>query len=189
MNAYRKKIFSLISDHLRDISPLNVMDYGSGDGWFAHKLYKEGIVKNVVAVDIIKRAHAYLEPQIYNGSKLPFENRYFDLVYSMDVLHHCSNPIKNLKDLLRCCGKYFLIKDHTHSNFLEWLTLVVLDIIGNYKFDVPLVFKYQYEFEWFHAIENEGFILKWFLYPAPCHSGFLGSMTNNLQFISLWERL
>ena len=38
------------------------------------------------------------------------------------------------------------------------------------------------------VIEDAGFVLRQLIYPARCHTGALGWATNQLQFVSLWER-
>jgi hypothetical protein len=110
------------------------------------------------------------------------------MAYSVDVLHHCSDPRERLLDLLRCTGRYLLLKDHTHTGVLGRATLAVLDELGNRRFRVRSVFRYQRGWEWFTTIEDAGFRLEALIHPAPCQGRILGQFTNRLQFVGLWQR-
>jgi len=119
---------------------------------------------------------------------LPFADRAFDLGYSIDVLHHCPEPRLNLCELLRCTGRYLLLKDHTYRSRAGWLALAVMDELGNRRFGVRSRYHYQRGWEWNAAIEEAGFSLEKLVHPAVCHSGLLGRTTNHLQYIALWRR-
>lgn len=190
MNQYRQQIFSLIYSRLNPLGPLNnALDFGSGDGWFTNMFATEGLVKNVVAIDVKHLLHAQIVPLIYKGDKLPFEDKLFDLVYSIDSLHHCNNPKNSLKELARCSKKYILIKDHTYETFSDWLALCALDIKGNWGTGVECFYNYQHRFEWLNSLEQEDFKLEWFIYPMQCCSGLIGSLTKGFQFMGLWTPL
>jgi SAM-dependent methyltransferase len=189
MNAYRQRTFQFFRSLLAPLAPVpRLLDFGSGDGWFAQQFQAEGLAAAVTPVEVQPRPHALVQPVVYDGKRLPFDDGSFDLACSVDVLHHCPAPEESLRDVLRCTRGYFLLKDHTYSTSAGWLTLAALDEIGNRRFGVPSNYHYQHGWDWFSVIEGEGFVREHLLHPAACHRGALGWATNRLQFIGLWRR-
>lgn len=190
MNPYRKRIFTEVEKILIDQKPfINILDFGSGDGWFSEMFLKKEFSSNITSLDIKERTNFYLKPMLYDGGNIPFPNKYFELSFTSDVIHHSPNPKQTLKEILRCTKKKFLIKDHTFKNNFDFLTLCLLDIIGNSIPEINCPFNYQKEFEWFQTIEEEGFQLQKLIFPLSCHTRIMGKLTNHLQFLSFWERI
>lgn len=189
MNPYRQRVWKIIEEMLPARAPIaNALDFGSGDGWFARQMERSGWIENLTAVDIKRRDNVLFEPTIYDGDILPYAPRQFELVYSIDVLHHCPDPAAQLREILGCSSRYFLLKDHNYRTPVGQLELAVLDEIGNRKFGIPSLYQYQKRWEWFDIARSEGFELRKLVYPAPVHIGALGVLTNALQFVALWER-
>jgi len=190
MNSYRLAIHAemralITQSHL---TGLNALDFGCGDGWFATQLAQAHGFSNIVGVDVKKRANCSIDPVIYDGGRLPFQDRSFDVVYAVDVLHHCLDPHAALPDLSRCARRFLIIKDHTQTNVLEDWVLQALDWVGNVKFGIPSPGLYQKRFEWDDVLKSLGWSCKTRIHPLKCHTGMLGNMTNALQFMSLYER-
>jgi 2-polyprenyl-3-methyl-5-hydroxy-6-metoxy-1,4-benzoquinol methylase len=83
----------MIRELLAERGPIGrTLDFGSGDGWFASELRAAGQVGELTAIDVKRRPISIVEPMIYDGGRLPFDDRAFDLIYSVDVLHHCPEP-------------------------------------------------------------------------------------------------
>jgi SAM-dependent methyltransferase len=189
-DSYRANILEMMGRMLAPYAPLpRGLDFGSGDGWFASEMKRRGLAREVVAVDVQRRAASLVEPLLYDGRQLPFADRSFPLTYSIDALHHCPDPRASLRDLLRCTGRYFAIKDHTYRSVLGRLTLCAFDEIGNRRFGVPSLYRYQRAWSWSAWIAGEGFEPVALLHPAPCHDGLLGRASNHLQFVALWRRV
>jgi SAM-dependent methyltransferase len=189
MNSYRRRVLDLLRGVLGPHAPVaRALDFGAGDGWFAHSFAEGRLAREVVAVDVQPRARTFVPTLLYDGRRLPFADRSFDLVSSIDVLHHCPDPRASLREALRCAGRFFLLKDHTYRGPLGRAALCVLDEVGNRRFGIPSPYHYQRGREWFPVIEEQGFRLKRLVHPAPCHTGPLGWTTNGLQFVALWER-
>jgi SAM-dependent methyltransferase len=189
MNPYRQRIWTEFEKIMPSLEPqAKVLDFGSGDGWFARQMLDSGVAQNLTAYDIKLRPDAFYAPTIYDGGTLPLPDREFEMSYSVDVMHHCPDPTAQIEDVLRCTQRYFLLKDHTYRTRLGQWELCVLDEIGNRKFGVPSLYKYQRRWSWFGTIKKQGFVLRKLVYPSPCHVGALGALTNPLQFIALWER-
>ena len=190
MNPYRRRVWSLLAPILQRCKPLHkVLDFGSGDGWFASRLLAENLTRKLVALDIKRRESVYLEPCIYvPDDGLPFKDGSFDLAYSVDVLHHCDNPFSQLDELTRVSRRYLLIKDHNYSSATGRLALAVLDELGNRKFGIPSPYNYQHGLRWTDHLDRRGWVQKILVHPAPCHVGPLGLLTNSLQYVALYER-
>lgn len=189
MNPYRQRVLGLVRDVLAQVGPVDrALDYGSGDGWFARELVAQGVVAEVVAVDVQPRPEALVPARLYDGVRLPFAEREFLLSYAIDVLHHCPDPAASLRDLLRVTGRHLLLKDHTCRGSLGWLGLCVLDELGNRRFGIPSRYRYQRGWEWLDLLKAEGFEQVTLIHPARVHVGLLGAATNAWQFVGLWSR-
>jgi SAM-dependent methyltransferase len=165
------------------------LDFGSGDGWFTREIALAGIAEKVVPVDVKVWPGLVAPPVLFDGRSLPFQNEAFDLVFAVDVIHHCVDPRLALDELLRCSNRYFLIKDHSYQTFIGWCILSLLDELGNRRFRVPSPHHYQKDWSWDAHIASRGFTREALLSPTPCHVGPLGYCTNHLQFIALWRRV
>jgi SAM-dependent methyltransferase len=189
MNPYRRRIFELFRTVLQPYAALDrSLDFGGGDGWFAWSLQQAGLVKEVTPIDVQARPNTHVPVTLYDGTRVPFPDQSFDLVTSIDVLHHCPDPKASLAEAVRCSRRFFLLKDHTYRHLPGKLALAVLDELGNRKFGIPSLYLYQQRWEWSPVLEDAGFVRRELIHPASCHTGPLGWATNSLQFISLWER-
>lgn len=189
-NAYRKHTFEHLRAQLEAIGPIGrALDFGSGDGWFAHSLMESGLVEDVVCVDVMRRERHYIEPEIYEGERLPFDDRAFDLVYAVDVFHHTPDPPSSLRDALRCSRSHFVLKDHNYRRRPAKFVLAALDEIGNRRFGVPTLYKYQHDWDWLPVIEDEGFEREDLQDKIRCEPRpVLSLFVNEFQFIGRWRR-
>ncbi len=188
MSAYRLRILEQLAAALQPLEPIrHALDFGSGDGYFASQLPQRAKLTAITPVDVVERAQSFIRPQLYAGDKLPFADGAFELAYSVDVLHHCPDPMAALADLARCSSRYLMLKDHNHGGAWGKLTLGLLDEIGNRRFGIPSPYLYQHDWAWVKWIESHGFGRRLFIHPMPCHVGPL-ALTNGLQFMGLWER-
>lgn len=190
MNPYRLRIADYLLPAVSELGGLeSVLDFGSGDGWFASQFSALDGVKSLVALDVKRRQHVHYEPQIYTpGGPIPFPDASFDLVYSIDVLHHCEDPFYQLDELCRVSSKYLLIKDHTYQTSVGRWTLAVLDELGNRRFGIPSLYQYQQGSSWTEHLAQKGWMMKKRVIPMKCHTGILGLATNGLQYYALYER-
>lgn len=175
---------------LRSMGPVRrALDFGSGDGWMAARLLERGLVDEIVGVDVHRRSKTELEPTLYDGSTLPFDDRSFDLVYSVDVFHHMPDPAVGIREALRCSDRHFVLKDHTYSSWPTKLMLSVLDEIGNRRFGVRSRYHYQHGWEWLPEIEAGGFVEEALVHPLLCEDRpIIRHLANRPQFIGRWRR-
>lgn len=190
MNLYRKRIFSHLSTLLSDLPvPASILDFGCGDGWFASQVGNLWPRAKLTPIDVKRREGGLVEPIIYSpGARLPFADASFDLVYAIDVLHHCDSPQRYLDELVRVARRFILIKDHTYNGELGYLTLAILDELGNRRFGIPSPQHYQHGWEWTEHLARQGWKMRTMIHPCQCHSGLLGALSNQLQYVALYER-
>lgn len=188
MASYRDNVLALAAPCLEKIDVDSVLDFGCGDGFFATRMPAVLRSTNITPIDVYRRPNCLVEPIIYDGGVLPFEDRQFNLSYAIDVLHHCRDPLASLRDLIRCTDRYLFLKDHTYSTPIGYAALCVLDELGNRRFHIPSLYHYQKRWSWVELIESSGMRRVELLAPAPVHTGLLGAASNGLQFIGLWER-
>jgi SAM-dependent methyltransferase len=189
MLGYRQRILEVCAAVLGNrVSGARALDFGSGDGWFAASFLRRGLVSEVIPVDVLRRQSPIVEPILYSGDNLPFEDRSFELAYCIDTLHHCTDPARSLKELMRCARQYILIKDHVYSTLAGKLTLCLLDEIGNRRHGVRSLYHYQESWEWNPVIEDECFKMECMVYPARCHPPVLQPLLGRMQYIALWRR-
>jgi SAM-dependent methyltransferase len=184
---YRHRILAKVETLLRPLPIADVLDFGSGDGFFASHVRQLPQVKRLAPVDVVERKESLVVPQLYDGRRLPFDDGAFDLAYAVDVLHHCPDPLHAIDDMARCSSRYLLIKDHTYHTAAGRWTLAVLDELGNRRFGIPSPYLYQQDWRWAEHLEARGWRRVAFEHPLACHTGLLAA-TNRLQWIALWER-
>ena len=190
VSGYRDRVQRILRSVLEPHVPFRrALDFGCGDGWFAHRFEAEGWADEVLAVDVRRRCPSFARTTLYDGQHLPFEDRSFDLAYGIDALHHCRDPLGSLTELLRCTGRFLLLKDHTYRSVGGKVALMLLDEVGNRPVGVSSIHRYQRGWEWLPEIEGAGFRLEGLVHPAPCHPGLLGWATNALQFVGMWRRI
>ena len=117
---------------LREAMPLsgNILEAGTGKGHFALALAKRGY--SFVTFDISEEEQRFaklnityydLEKQvdfrIENGERTSFAEASFDVVFSVNVLHHLANPYQVIDELIRVLapGGKLVIGDFSKKGF------------------------------------------------------------------------
>jgi ubiquinone/menaquinone biosynthesis C-methylase UbiE len=142
------------------------LDVGLGAGTFASLLKNKGY--NITGVDVVNLSlYKDIQPDLYDGKKLPYKNNQFDVALVISVLHHCGLKDENKKVLaeaMRVSKKVILIED-TYRNELERKIVSAIDQIANWEF-----WKHNYltNKEWFTFIHK----MKWHTVFAKQYSQF-----------------
>lgn len=117
-----------------------VLDVGSGNGLVAEELLKLKKV-SLIAVDVTSRYNlSAIEIKLYDGKRLPFKDKAFDLVLLLFVLHHAKNPRLVLKEAARVTKN---------------LVLLFEDIAWEEKWKAELAKKWHRLMDWVSQSEGE----------------------------------
>lgn len=93
-----------------------ILDLGCGKCCTTSKLIASG--KHVTSLDVVNKG-VCVQPQVFNGSDIPYSDKTFDLGICSFVLHHTDQQIKLLMELKRTCKKILILED-TPMNDTEW---------------------------------------------------------------------
>lgn len=119
------------------LSNKNILDVGSGNGYFAHHLSK---YTKVVASDIsetLLKMNPVTRKVKCDAENLPFKAGCFDVVLSSNLLHHVSNPKKVIREMHRVSREYVVLSDANRNNlFLFIFSLIKKQERGALKISI-----------------------------------------------------
>jgi SAM-dependent methyltransferase len=155
----------------------SVLDVGCGDGSIARAVVDRRPDVSITGVDVLVRDDTSIPVRAYDGSTLPFEDRSFDAVSLVDVLHHTDDPQRVLREAARVSRGVVLIKDHLADGALAEPTLRLMDWIGNARHGVRLPYNYLTADDWNRHFEDAGLAVRSWdsrldLYPPPLSLAF-----------------
>src|SRR5437899_933041 len=93
----RVRILSMEIDRLLPANA-SVLDVGCGDGFIGEKLMNRRPDAALTGIDTVKRRSAHIPVAEYDGKKIPYADRSYDIVMFVDVLHHTSDPAVLLRE-------------------------------------------------------------------------------------------
>ncbi len=125
-----------------------VLDLGCGDGQLALALMKLRPDLKIEGVDVVPRPRTLIPVTQYDGQHLPFEDKSFDFVTIVDVLHHTEDPAAVLIEAERVARQGVVIKDHLREGLLADETLKLMDWFGNLGDGVPMPYNFLSRKEW-----------------------------------------
>ena len=134
-----------------------VLDVGCGDGQLAARILEARPDVQIVGIDVLARPRAFIPVQLFDGQKIPFDDRSFDAVIFVDVLHHTDDPSVLLHEARRVSRNVVLIKDHYSDGASAPLTLRVMDWVGNAPHGIRLPYNYWTRSQWREAWREEHF--------------------------------
>lgn len=108
----------------------------------------------------VKRNSAFnsVQPVIYDGEQLPFQDKSFDTVLLITVLHHLKVPEKLIRSAVRV-GKQLLIMEDIYNNtFQKYLTFFA-DSLNNWEF-IGHPHSNKTDDGWRRVFENQGVEVK-----------------------------
>ncbi len=163
-----------LCEHLSDLIPhgSSVLDVGCGDGLLSSLIMQKRTNIKLSGVDVLVRSDAKIPVAEFDGESIPFQDKSFDIVMFVDVLHHTDNPEILLREAVRVANHAIVIKDHTRNGFLAYPTLRFMDWVGNAKHNVALPYNYWSAQQWTNALnslnlQTEVWIKDLGLYPKP----------------------
>ncbi len=163
----------VLADSLATLIPraARVLDVGCGDGTIDRLILTLRPDISIEGIDPLVRPDVCIPVRSFDGSKIPYPDRSFDVVMYVDVLHHTTDPRILLKEAARV-GKAVLIKDHCRDGLLADATLRLMDWVGNAHHGVALPYNYWPEAKWVAAFNELGLRVcerkvRLKLYPPP----------------------
>jgi SAM-dependent methyltransferase len=178
VSQYRiRRLTKYLGDLIDSKEPLRILDVGCGHAYITRELQKIYPHFTFVGVDVMVRPNSAIEVIEYDGTKLPFEDKSFDVLMLIDMLHHADDPNVVLKECARVAKKFIVIKDHVCDSYFDWLRLSSLDWFGNRPFGIPMTYKYFSSNQWREAFRDAGVectsLKRWIkVCPAPFHLPF-----------------
>jgi len=150
----------------------SVLDVGCGDGAVAFAVQSLRADLKFSGVDVFLRPKIVIPAEVYNGKTIPYDDKSFDYVMIVDVLHHTDDPTALLTECLRVARYGVVIKDHVLAGLAARLTLRFMDWVGNRGHDVRLPYNYLDQKGWRDVFDAVGCtVVHWNgrlgLYPVP----------------------
>ena len=166
------------------------LDVGCGDGWLTRLIQERRPDIDIQGIDIMVRPGTRVQVTAFDGHKIPFTDKSFDVVMLVDVLHHADDPFALLREAARVTRGRLIIKDHLLKGLLARETLVFMDRLGNARHNVVLPFNYWKPDQWTDAFDKLGLrVASWErnvnLYPWPLSMAF----DRSLHFVAALEPL
>jgi SAM-dependent methyltransferase len=166
-----------------------LLDVGCGDGAIAQIVGQSVPGLTISGAEYAPRRDCAIPCTGFDGLRLPFPGRSFDGCMFVDVLHHSHDALAIVRDAVRVCRDFILIKDHLAESSLDHMTLRFMDWVGNAPHGIELPYNYLSGQQWLNLYRDAGLIeakveRKIPLYPAPMSLVF----GRKLHFIALLKK-
>jgi len=122
-----------------------ILDIGCGNARLAYALKENGYKIQLLDIENLSDFADFC-PLLYNGEIMPFEDKKFDKVLLISVLHHTQNPISVLKEAKRISHKIIIIEDIYRNIWQQYLTYA-MDTLVNFGFS-NMTYQNQNDAEW-----------------------------------------
>ncbi|HRI71006.1 MAG TPA: class I SAM-dependent methyltransferase [Polyangium sp.] len=161
----------------------SLLDVGAGNGAIAAEVARRLGASRVAGVDVLVQPATQIEVTSYDGERIPFEDKSFEVVTISDVLHHCAKPREVLRECLRVAARCVLVKDHFRFGPLSNAMLWALDVVGNAEAGVLVRGTYFSPNEWIEMVQQAGGRIGALEWPMQIHATPLRWVTRDeLQF-------
>lgn len=144
--TYKKELADLISPLCADNS--HILDVGCDDGLLSQMLIMNNHSLTIKGIDIQDNRPAKIPRKIYDGKKIPYQDKQFDITMAVDVLHHTRDIGSLLKEMKRVTRKYIIIKDQVSEDPLSFLLLSFMDWFTNAPFGIKCAYNYPSLHKW-----------------------------------------
>lgn len=119
-----------------------ILDLGGGWGFYDKPLRDRG--HEHLVVDVVRPGYQKAPVVIYDGSRIPFPDRSFDVTLLVTVLHHVTDPEALLKEVRRVTRwKVVLIEDLYHHGLGRLWTICRDRMLNLELLDHPHQFRKQ----------------------------------------------
>lgn len=130
LHARAEYFTSLFEKHLQQGS--KVLDIGGGWGFYAAPIERRG--HDLTVLDVVKPGFQYAPVVIYDGGKMPFEDKVFDASIMVTMLHHTPDPVSILKEAIRVSKKKVIVIEDVYNHTLGRFWTVLRDQLYNFEF-------------------------------------------------------
>jgi ubiquinone/menaquinone biosynthesis C-methylase UbiE len=164
-----------------------VLDVGCGIGALGRAIMDSPASPDNVVVSGLERSrrgNELIPVEEYDGKRIPYPDKSFDVVILADVLHHETNPDHLLAECARVSRRLVVVKDHKPAGLFGYARICLLDWAANDPYSVPCLYRYLSLTQWRKTflehrlvIEREWTRLR--LYPFPYWLFF----TDRLQYM------
>jgi len=141
----------VLADALAPLIPAgagSVLDIGCGDGTIAGLLAERRPDLAVEGVEVVPRPTCRIPCRAFDGAKLPFPDRSFEVCLIVDVLHHTTGVTQLLREAVRVSRSCVVLKDHLSESAFDHATLRAMDWVGNRPHGVTITYNYQSLRQW-----------------------------------------
>ena len=121
---------------------IRLLDIGCGDMTITNILGQKGTNIQCTGVDIYPNTKNWENYTEFDGKRLPFADKSYDVVLFSDVLHHDAENMNRLLQEAKRVANFIIIKDHFEYGFFSRSLLQLADIIGNYGYGVSIPKRY-----------------------------------------------
>jgi 2-polyprenyl-3-methyl-5-hydroxy-6-metoxy-1,4-benzoquinol methylase len=120
-------IVGKIQPHLN--TSASIIDIGCGVGQIAHALKTFG--HQLTTIDVVDIClYPDLKPRLYNGHRLPYAGRSFDVALLITVLHHTPEPLELILEARRIARQLIIMED-VYTNRLNHKLTCFMDVLLN----------------------------------------------------------
>jgi protein-L-isoaspartate(D-aspartate) O-methyltransferase len=152
-----RKVARAMADHYGLKAGDRILDVGCGKAFLLHDFTLEVPGVEVAGVDLsaygVANAKEEVRPflQVADAKKLPFPDKSFDLVYSINTLHnlHCFDMVEAVREIERVGRRHKYVVVESFRNEEEQVNLMYWVLTGRCFFSPA-------EWEWFYRLAGYG---------------------------------
>lgn len=138
-----------INDSCKKFVKGRVLDFGAGRCYIAKEMQSKNNIE-VTCLDIKDFSRTDIKVVVYDGKKIPFKVNEFDTALIAYVLHHCEEPLKVLKEVIRVCKSNIIIFEDTKPSAIT----KAMDFFSNKLRSVETPFNFKTEKEWLDVFKK-----------------------------------
>ncbi len=128
-----------------------VLDVGWGSGALGRSISDSPKCPprvEVIGLEKFRRGGERAIVNFYDGQKIPYPDKSFDVVILADVLHHASDPCNLISECARVVRRVLIIKDHKVEGFLAHQRISLMDWASNVQYGILCFYRYNTLKEW-----------------------------------------
>jgi ubiquinone/menaquinone biosynthesis C-methylase UbiE len=136
-----------------------ILDVGCGSGALGQAIKDSPKCPprvKVTGLEKVRRGDELTAVNFYDGQKIPYPDKSFDVVILADVLHHAANPHNLINECSRVARRVLIIKDHKVEGFLAKQRISFMDWASNVQYGIPCFYRYNTLKEWKKLIGQLG---------------------------------